>query len=136
MNENQLDLSLFHDFPPQLSEHTVPKLRMTDHGELVMNPAMKKCVGTRRDFLGKLSQDGTMLLLLEAENGNVHFTEKTCIAKHRSLQAELVHLGFSLPVNYRIEYREEQHAWLGICEELVLPSPTLKPTKTRRRRHT
>ena len=41
MNENQLDLSLFHDFPPQLSEHTVPKLRMTDHGELVMNPAMK-----------------------------------------------------------------------------------------------
>ena len=27
MNENQLDLSLFHDFPPQLSEHTVPKLR-------------------------------------------------------------------------------------------------------------
>ncbi len=122
MTFQDVDLTSFRDFPPQQGAYEIPRLTMNARGQLIMNTAMKKLVGAEREFWGRLSRDGTQLLL-EGGRTNIRFSQSTCTARHRALLEELRELGFSLPVSYRMERCEEEGFWLGRCEEIASAPP-------------
>ena len=50
MQLSKIDLSSFHDFPPQPSAHTALCLSLNAKGELSMNTALRRAMGETRDF--------------------------------------------------------------------------------------
>lgn len=134
MQLSKIDLRSFHDFPPQPSAHTALCLSLNAKGELSMNTALRRAMGEIRDFHGMYSDEKGQILLYRNETPNVHFSKSGGISKNRALAETLEGLGFKLPLRYDVEWVEELHAWLGVCQEMDPPPAVPALEKPRRRR--
>lgn len=134
MNHLSLDLSTFRPFPPQRSIHAVPRLSINEKGDLAMNAAFRKQVGTTRDFRGLYAENGNQLILIPGEKPNIHFSNASGTAKNQALAEILKGLGYRFPILYRFTWSEADKAWVGSSQEMSPPPEIAVPVKPRRKR--
>ena len=137
MDHKELDLSIFQEFPPQQRFYSVPRLSVSQRGDLAMNGEFRRRLGEARDFRGLCAPAQGLVLLTQEGEPNIHFAKVSGSAKNTALAGLLAREGYSFPVLYTMEWLEERRAWVGTCQEMAPPPelPRKGPgRRTRRRR--
>lgn len=121
MELSGFDFLAMQDIPPRMTYRDTPRLSLTEKGLVAINGALRRMLGEQREFRVKISGDGRYLALCAGETPNLRFSRRDGRVYHSALLRLMTEKGFSLPVNYVMEWHEEYGAWIGCCTEMDPP---------------
>lgn len=134
MDMNWLDSLEFEAVPTPTHYYDIPRLTVSEKGQMTMNPAFLRMAGQTRCFHGEVSKDGRCLLLRPDAGGQLRFSPKG-VRANRAFFNRLRELGIEAPTVYSLEWLPERELWAGCSSDLPKPPAGMKllPNKPRRR---
>lgn len=132
MQFTDFNLSSLRDFPPQRNFYRTPRVTINNKGDISMNAELLHQTENIRDFRGQYSEDGCWLVLFQDQKPNIHFSKAGGKAKNAALMKILQDKGFSFPLVYAFERRDDLNAWVGRCLEMSPPPDITAADKPKR----
>lgn len=123
-----VDLKTFEEVPSPQSLQNICGLTISRDDQLMQNETFRQKTQDCPGFQLRISPDGRMLFLTQAEPYNLTFTSNG-VRMHHPLGAMLREKKLEPPLSYQFVWREDLSGWLGIYDGLSEPPRQLRRRK-------